>query len=65
LIEKERDEALAFKQSKIAGVKEEVAVRLETELNELEQQTANAKNEISVEAEKMAEKISSNILKTA
>jgi F0F1-type ATP synthase membrane subunit b/b' len=65
LIEKERDQAVALKQSKITGVKEEVAVKLETELNELEQKTAEAKNEISEEAEKMAEKISSNILKTA
>ncbi len=64
LIEKERNEAMAFKQSKITAVKAEVANRLESELNELEQQTARAESEISEEAEKMAEQISSNILRT-
>ncbi|MDQ3633628.1 MAG: ATP synthase F0 subunit B [Acidobacteriota bacterium] len=64
LIEKQRTEAMALKQSKIAEVKQEVESRLESELNELEQQTARAKNEISEEAEKMAERISSNILQT-
>lgn len=63
LIEKERNQAMALKQSKIAEVKAEVAVKLESELNELEQQTATAKSEISEEAEKMAEQISSNILR--
>lgn len=65
LIEQGRNEAVSFKQSKIAGVKDEVAVKLETELNELEQQTVRARVEISEEAERMAEQISSNILKTA
>ncbi len=65
LIEREKTEAVEFKQSKIAEVKEEVATRLDSELKQLEEETAKAKNEISEEAEKMAEKISSNILKAA
>lgn len=65
LIEQGRSEAVSLKQSRIAEVKQEVAVKLESELNELEQQTVRARNEISEEAERMAEQISSNILKTA
>ncbi|MGI8669427.1 MAG: ATP synthase F0 subunit B [Aridibacter sp.] len=63
LIEKERNQAMTLKQSKIAEVKAEVADKLDTELNDLEQQTTTAKSEISQEAEKMAEQISSNILR--
>ncbi len=65
LIEQGRSEAVNLKQSKIAEVKDEVALKLESELTELEQQTARAREEISQEAERMAEQISSNILKTA
>lgn len=64
LIEKELNDAVALKHSKIAEVKQEVAGRLETELNELERQTVRARSEISEEAEGMAEQISSNILRT-
>lgn len=65
MIEKERSAALELKQNRLAEAKQEVAALLETELNELEQQTSSAKSAIAEEAEKMAEKISSNLLKTA
>jgi F-type H+-transporting ATPase subunit b len=62
-IERERSAALELKQNQTAEVKEEVGLMLETELGELERQTQVAKNEIATEAEKMADKISSNILR--
>jgi F-type H+-transporting ATPase subunit b len=65
LIEKERSEAMKLKQGRVAEVKQEVATMLETELNELDNQTNTAREAIAKEAEKMADKISSNILKTA
>ena len=63
LIEKERSEALSVKQLQIASVKEEVALTTAKEREELERQTIEARTMIAGEAEKMAEKISSNILK--
>lgn len=65
IIEKERAAALELKQNKAAEVKAEVAAMLETELDELDRQTDSARSEIAVEAEKMADQISSNLLKTA
>lgn len=65
IIEKERLAALELKQNKVAEVKQEVAAMLETELDELNRQTDSAKAEIATEAERMAEKISSNILKAS
>ncbi len=62
LIEKEREKAVGKRQSKIKGVKEEVALKTEEERAELERQTAEAKAAIAKEAEKIAEKISSDIL---
>jgi F0F1-type ATP synthase membrane subunit b/b' len=63
LIEKERSEALDEKQEKLGAAREEVQQTLSTELSELEKQTAEARQAIATEAEKMAEKISANILK--
>lgn len=65
IIERERGTALELKQKKVAEAKQEVAAMLESELGELERQTEAARTEISVEAEKMADRISSNILKAA
>ena len=65
LIEKERTEALEERQSKLSGVKEEVEQLVTSEKEDLSNQTAEAKAIIAEEAEKMAEKISSNILKAA
>ncbi len=63
LIEKERTRALGKKQEKLVAAKEEVGQTLAQETAELEKQTAEARQTIAVEAAKMAEKISSNILK--
>jgi F0F1-type ATP synthase membrane subunit b/b' len=63
LIETERSEALNAKQETLSAAKEEVQQTLTSEMSELEKQTAAARQSIAVEAEKMAEKISSNILR--
>lgn len=63
LIEQERSEALSQKQEKLSAAKEEVHQTLSAEMSELEKQTGEARAAIAAEAEKMAEKISANILK--
>lgn len=63
LIEKERSEAIAARQSKIAAAKVETAGVLDAGKQEVRQQAAEARSIIAKEAEGMAEKISSNILK--
>jgi F-type H+-transporting ATPase subunit b len=63
LIEKERAEALHEKQEKLGAAQAEVQQTLTAETSELEKQTAEARAAIAAEAEKMAEKISSNILR--
>ncbi|HUF04748.1 MAG TPA: ATP synthase F0 subunit B [Aridibacter sp.] len=65
LIEKERAAAVEQKNAEVAAVKSEVAEYLEKELSELDRQTREAEENIRVEAEKMADKISANILKAA
>ena len=64
LIEKERSAAVLQKQEKISAVKEEVSQKVEREKQALEKQTAEVKVTIAAEAEQIAEKISSNFLKT-
>ena len=63
LIEKERIQAIANRQEKIGAVKEEVAQFMERENQELDRQTVEIKASVAQEAEKMAQQISSNILK--
>lgn len=63
LIEKERTKALNKKEGTVSAAKEEVQQKLTEETAELEKQTAAARQEIEAEAAKMAEKISSNILR--
>jgi F-type H+-transporting ATPase subunit b len=63
LIEKERGKAVEKRGTKIGKVKEEVAQTTAQEKAEIERQTAEAKVALAEEAEKIAEKISSNILK--
>jgi len=63
LVEKERSEAISVKQEKLGTAKEEIQQKLDQETTELEKQTAEARQSIATEAEKMAEKISSNILR--
>lgn len=62
LIEKERSEAVAKRQTEISAVKREVEQTLMREKSELERQSAEVKAVLAKEAEKMADKISSNIL---
>ena len=64
LIEQERSAAVLQKQEKINAVKEEVTQKVEREKQALERQTAEVKATIATEAEQIAEKISSNLLKT-
>ena len=63
LIEKQRTKAVAKRQKKVGTVKEEVTTLLSTEKEAIAQQTAEAQKAISAEAQKMAETISTNILK--
>lgn len=63
LIEKERAEALGQKQERVGTAQTEVQQTLTTEVSDLERQTVEARRAIASEAEKMAEKISSNILR--
>ncbi len=65
LIEKERNQAVAERQQKVGAVKEEITRTMAQQKQELQLQTVETKASLAVEAEKMAEKISSNILKTA
>ena len=63
LIEKERTEAVNFRQEKLGAAKTEVEQMLTQETAQLETQTVAARQSIASEAEKMAEKISLSILK--
>lgn len=64
LIEKGRKDAIALKTSQVEKAKQEVAQFVESENAELDRQIAEAETLISDEAKKMADQISSNILKT-
>ena len=63
LVEQERSEALTKRQETLGAAKEEIQQKLTEETTELEKQTAEARQSIATEAEKIAEKISSNILR--
>jgi F-type H+-transporting ATPase subunit b len=63
LIEKERAAAISLRQARIAAAKNETAALLDSEKAEVQNQAAEARSIIAGEAEAMAEKISSNILK--
>ncbi len=63
LIERERANAVAERQSKVGAVKEEVAELVTRESAELERQRNAAKSSIAADAERMAERISAAILK--
>ena len=64
LIESERSAAVAARESKIEAVKAEEAQRLAKENEALQKQTAEARVTLSAEAQSIADRISSNILKT-
>ena len=63
LVETERNAATADRQTRLESVKTKVAKKLETEKATIQTQTEQARLEIATEASKMAEKISSSILK--
>ena len=63
LIEKQRSAAISLRQEKIAAAKNETAASLAAEKEQVQNQAAEAKAIIAREAEAMAEKISTNILK--
>ena len=63
LIERNRSEAVAAKTQKVSSVKAETAEILESGTKSLQEQAAAAREALAREAESMAEKISSNILK--
>ena len=64
LIESERAAAVADRESKIETVKAEVAQKISQENEVLQKQTAEARAALSAEARNIAQKISSNILRT-
>jgi len=64
-IESERAVALADREAKIGEVKQEVGQKFEQEKAQLQTQTVEARAIIAAEADKLAEKISSNILRSA
>jgi len=63
LIERERTQAVTRRQEKIGAVKQEVEQFIAQENQELDRQTVEIKAAVAGEAEKMAQRISSNILK--
>ncbi|HEX8286377.1 MAG TPA: hypothetical protein VF556_00160 [Pyrinomonadaceae bacterium] len=62
-IETERAAALATREAKINQVKDEVTQRYEQEKAQLQRQTVEARAALAAEADRLAEKISSNILR--
>ncbi len=63
LIEKEQKKAAADRDKKIQEAKAEITQSFETNKAELEKRASVARSEMEIEAEKMAERIASNILK--
>jgi F0F1-type ATP synthase membrane subunit b/b' len=63
LIEEQRAAAISIRQEKIAAAKTETSTLLESEKQLVQNQASEAKAIIAREAEALAEKISSNILK--
>lgn len=63
LIESERSTAVSERESKIEAVKTEIAEKLAAENESLKKQTAEARTALQTEAQSIADKISSSILK--
>jgi F-type H+-transporting ATPase subunit b len=63
MIEAERAAAVANREAKIGATKEETDRRLQQEKAQLETQTAEARRHIAAEADRLADKISANILR--
>jgi F-type H+-transporting ATPase subunit b len=64
LVEAERTQALSRRQAEVEAVKTEVSQTVEQEKAAIQRQTEEARTAIAADAHKMAERISSNILKT-
>ncbi len=65
LIERERSAAMEKRQQKVAEARAEIAAKKAEQLGELSEQTIIAQQEIEKAAKKLAEEISSNIIKAA
>jgi F-type H+-transporting ATPase subunit b len=65
MMETQRTRAVAERNEKISAVKSEVASMLETEKTAVQNQFETARTDLTKDAQKLAEAISSNILKTA
>lgn len=65
MVEAERAAALAARQTEIETVRQEVSQTVTREKASIENQSAQARLTLDAEAQKMAERISSNILKQA
>lgn len=63
IIEKERTSAVNEREARVGSVKEELTRKVEQEKSQLQAQTAEARAAIAAEADKMADKISSSILR--
>jgi F0F1-type ATP synthase membrane subunit b/b' len=63
LIESEHTGAVQARDEKLGSAKREVADRLAAEKSELEKQVAEARDTVRQQADEMAEKIASNILR--
>ena len=64
VIEQTRKQALAARQEQIEQVKGEVAEMVQSEKSALQNQVASAQTQLQADAKVLAERISSNILKT-
>jgi F-type H+-transporting ATPase subunit b len=64
MMETQRSQAVAERNEKISAVKNEVAAMLETEKTTVQNQFETARTDLTKDAQKLAEAISSNILKT-
>ena len=62
-VEADRAAAVAMRQTEIEKVKNEVAQTISQETDSIRRQSEEARTALAAEAQKMAEKISSNILK--
>ena len=65
LVEKERAAAVKAREENLEQIKAEVSTTLEREKQELDRQNADARAAIARDADKLAEKISANILNAA
>ncbi len=64
IIENERNTAVSQRMEKVGSVKEEISQKVEREKQEIERQSVAAQAAIAADAEKIAEQISANLLKT-